>query len=62
LKTRHLHGAFRATGLLAAVPRKEACDGEWNEDDDDSGDSIATICGLSFRMLQRSDTTVPGGC
>jgi len=45
LKTRHLHGAFRPTGLLAAVPQKEACNGECNEDDDDSGDSIATICG-----------------
>ena len=48
-----LHGASRPTGLLAALPRKEACHGACIEDGDYRGIYSLRAAGLSCREIAK---------
>jgi len=48
-----LHGASRPTGLLAVLPRKEACHGECIEDGDYRGIYSLRAAGLSCREIAK---------
>ena len=54
----HLPGAFRPTGHPTALPPKESCDGECDEDGDYRGDSIVTI-GRTILPCDRTTTWDP---